>query len=100
MIEKFDREKTVVQLLKEICDASQEKLTIDDVGMEAVRLNYDELDLRLVPDDVQAQLPFWMIVYMMGIDDLVGYALVDDEQTVLYAMGVLRDGQLLSKGGF
>lgn len=100
MAAKFNRADVLAEVLAQLSTLKGEKLTMDDVGVEAVRLNYDELDLRLVPESVESQLPLWSVIYLLSIDNLVGYVLVDDEQTELYATGIISEGRLLGKEGF
>lgn len=100
MAAKFNRADVLAEVLAQLSTLKGEKLTMDDVGVEAVRLNYDELDLRLVPESVESQLPLWSVIYLLSIDNLVGYVLVDDEQAELYATGIISEGRLLGKEGF
>ncbi|WP_324715203.1 hypothetical protein [Lactiplantibacillus plantarum] len=95
MITKFNRCAVLRLVLAKFSELVKEDVTADDVGMEAVRLNLDELDLRLIPKAIQQDLPLWVVVYTFSIDDYVAYAVVDDEQFWLFVAGIMYDGKLL-----
>ena len=55
LVRKFNHKGMEKRVLEGLSRLVEEPLTLNDVGIEAVRLNYDELDLRLIPDDVQEE---------------------------------------------
>lgn len=95
MIRKFNRDYMKSQVLEGLSKLVGKPLTLNDVGMEATRLNYDELDLQLIPENIQKSLPLWVIVYDFSIDGFFAYAVVDDEQHQLFVIGVMQNGDLL-----
>ncbi|MCS8602911.1 hypothetical protein EFE36_04840 [Lactiplantibacillus pentosus] len=95
MITEFNRCAVLKLVLAKFSELVKEDVTADDVGIEAVRLNFDELDLRLIPEVIQQELPLWVVVYTFSFDDYVAYAVVDDEQFWLFVAGIMYGGKLL-----
>lgn len=71
-------------------------ITVSSLAGEAELLSKEELDKSLLPDDYQVdELPEFLVEYAYSVSKGVfGYALVSEDGSALYVMGLVEGSQL------
>jgi len=84
MANKCDFETILEKMCQLFAERLNEPVTTDMVGYETIQLASSEIDY---PEAKACMLPDLVLCHMFICDDLSGYAIVNVEQTELFAMG-------------